>query len=545
MLRPSAATMQLSPTSLVTPKRNALVPFRSRLLFATLLTSALVAAIVTGVLHFLLVANGRSSVTIATALTAVEVAASIDAETVRTLAASHDASHAPEAEPLREHLRRARERMRREFPPWFNVDPYLGAARLGIIVPDNDAGAARLLLTTDNQSEGAPYAFGFSPMPEVRWNAISFDEEIVNDARGPHLGGRAPIRDAQGNTVGLVLIETDAKYFASLNQVILSVCIVIFLGTMVISFVLASALAFWLVRPIKTLTAAMATVASGDLSVSVPRTRRGDEFDALTDRFNDMVRGLREREKMNRDLTTAREVQNHLLPRQTPTIAGYETLHAVHYCELTGGDYVDVFPAPSHAGLWGLTVADVSGHGIPAAMLMSWTRAMVRAQASSLGEDLTAMLRGINTHLVRDSGGSAFLTMFFGFLDTHAHRLRWASAGHDPALLVRARTGTVEHLCATDVPLGVLDDAPLPPGDDATLEPGDLLMVCSDGLAQTRSRSGEYFGLTRIESILRSHAAHPLRDVIDELLRQASVHRSDQVQDDDITLLLVRRNAVP
>lgn len=491
-------------------------------------------------LHFLLVANGRSSVTIATGLAAIEIAGSMDADAVRALGAAPDPSTARGADAVRAQLARARERMLRDMPPWFEANPRYGAARLGVVVPGPGEGGARLLITTDREGENTPYVFGGSPMPELRWTAMSFDNQVVRDARGPHLGGRAPIRDVQGNSVGLVLVETDARYLDSENQLILIAAVVAFLCTLIIAFATSGITAMWLVRPLKSLTGAMAQVAAGDLGTTVPPTRRGDEFDALSDRFNDMVHGLREREKMRRDLSTAREVQNHLLPRRAPVIPGYEVEHSVHYCEQTGGDYVDVFPMPGVPESWGLTVADVSGHGIPAAMLMSWTRAMVRAQAAVHAEDISAMLREINTHLARDAGGSAFLTMFFASLDTGGHRLRWSSAGHDPAVLLRSGGGVV-HLSATDVPLGVVEDAPLPVGGDVLLAPGDLLLVSSDGLAQSRDPGGEYFGVGRIEEVLRTHMDRPLHIVRDELLRRAGVHRGGGVQDDDITLLLVRR----
>ncbi len=520
------------------------ITFRGRMFLGVLVLAGMVSLGLTWVLHELLTGMLLQVVSTATSAAAVQMSRQLEPESV----GKASRGDVDERAALRGKLAEMREGIFREFPPWWLGDPGQCMKRVMVVAPAGKDGGAVVVVSTDGLSEGEGYEFGPAPIPDVdwekwKWQAMTGTEEFLTTPRGVVLAGRSPIRDASGVPVGVVVIESDEAFVAASRGPLLSFVQSVFacamLGAAGIAFVLAGRTG----RPVMLLAGGMERLAKGELGTTIEPPARGDEFDALVERFNVMSKGLLERETMRRSLADASEVQRQLLPAALPEIEGYEALHAVHYCEQTGGDYVDVLPVTLGDGRrgWGLALGDVAGHGIAAAMLMSWTRAMIRVLSSVHGGDVSGTARVINAHLRRDIADGTFLTLFLGVLDPSRHRMGWMSAGNDPALVVRAGTGAVEELWCTDAPLGVLDDVEFAAGAEVEMGAGDLLFMASDGLTQTRDGAGRHFGMERVKGILAGLMGRPLEEIRDAVVRAAKAHRGAGAQDDDITMLMVRR----
>jgi serine phosphatase RsbU (regulator of sigma subunit) len=248
-----------------------------------------------------------------------------------------------------------------------------------------------------------------------------------------------------------------------------------------------------------------------------------------------------------RDAQLAGQIQAGFFPRRLPEIPGYEVAAANRPADFTGGDYYDVIPLDE--GGIGLVIADVSGHGLPASLHMASARAVLRGLAlrGSSPEDLLTNLNGTLYEDLNPPGKRGHLdgiTLAYGILDPAAHSFRFADAGHGPVFLqVQAGPGRVVPLWDNEARGGVVGwiagqrYQQFPP---AALEPGDLLALGSDGLVETR-REGEQFGVDRLSRILVEGRDRPLPELLDRVFKETTAFNEGPRPNDDLTLLLVRR----
>lgn len=248
----------------------------------------------------------------------------------------------------------------------------------------------------------------------------------------------------------------------------------------------------------------------------------------------------RERAARERELNLAREVQQHLLPSVFPDLRRVEARALSQPSLHLGGDYFDVLEIDSNHR--GFVMADVSGKGAPAALMMAACRANLRQVAP--GElSPAAVLRRVNRALQPDMPPRMFITLFYGILNVDTLELRYARAGHEAGLLVRSGDGgRVELLGEGGLALGL---APAELFDtigeaSVTLASGDLLALYTDGINEACNITGEEFGRDRLTGVLQRHAAEPLESLlrtVDRYLRQFCTLAQ---RDDDRALLLVR-----
>jgi hypothetical protein len=238
-----------------------------------------------------------------------------------------------------------------------------------------------------------------------------------------------------------------------------------------------------------------------------------------------------------REGTLLAEVQRHLLPASLPAIPGCEVAAAWRPAGVMAGDYYDVLPLGG--GALALCIADVSGKGIPAALVMSNVQAAVRALADR--EPAPARLvERLNSLATVSTRPVTFITLFYGVLEPGTGRLRYCNAGHNPPLLVR-RDGSVEQLERGGPILGFFPEARFAGGETA-LGAGDSLVLYTDGLSEHGEVSGEQFGEERIVSTVRSHPGATAQELCAHLVAAAEAH-GGALLEDDLTLLVVRRSA--
>lgn len=245
-----------------------------------------------------------------------------------------------------------------------------------------------------------------------------------------------------------------------------------------------------------------------------------------------------EKERIERELELAAAIQRQLLPRELPRLSGLELAGSTLPTRQVGGDYFDFFPLSR--GRLGFVVADVSGKGIPAALLVSTVHAAIYLQIDA-SQTIVELVSRIDKHLQRFSATHKFLTLFFGVLEPEAGLLRYVSAGHNPALLVR-RSGRIERLSATGVPLGLVPHGSWTE-ESVSFGHGDLLCAYTDGFTEATNADEEEFGLERLEKELTADLRRPARELSDRLFRAVADFAQGMPQYDDQTLLIVRREA--
>lgn len=293
-------------------------------------------------------------------------------------------------------------------------------------------------------------------------------------------------------------------------------------------------------RPLEALGDAVARLAGGDLRARA-EVRTHDEFATLGTAFNAMVPRLAAHAETAKALALAHEVQQQLLPRSEPAVPGYDIAGMTRYSAETGGDFYDFLPYDdAHGARLAVIVADVAGHGIGPALLMATTRALLhggREHQGAPGDWLT----WVNRELADDLSRGHFVTLFLLALDSREHRLAWASAGHDPALVFRAATRTMEALGAPDIPLGIDGDWRYASCTGATLAPGDLVVIGTDGIWDSHNAAGERYGKERLARYIADHAEASAAALCRGLEAELVAFREGGAQTDDLTLVVVKR----
>lgn len=252
-----------------------------------------------------------------------------------------------------------------------------------------------------------------------------------------------------------------------------------------------------------------------------------------------LVDEIHRRRELDASLNVAREVQRRFMPSQMPEIANYEVATWWFPNEAVGGDYCDV--VPMRDGQVAICIADVSGHGLGPSLLMASVRAALR---TLLLEPRPApdIMKGIAKSLSSDFQHGMFVTMVLGLLDSTRHVLRFANAGHAPALHYAAATGEFRHLDSTGLPLGVLDDSDVPLGPPIELAPGDLIVLGTDGIVEAMDQRGKQFGVDRLQQIISRQAKVPLPELVRAIGREVELYYVGDSPPDDLTVLALRRS---
>jgi len=252
-----------------------------------------------------------------------------------------------------------------------------------------------------------------------------------------------------------------------------------------------------------------------------------------------MTEALIEGERLRQELEMARVVQMSTLPAAMPSLPGYDVYGTFQPAELTGGDTFDL--ALLDQGL--LTVlADATGHGIAPALSVTNMQAMLR-MAFRLGADLETAFTQVNNQLAATLPGDRFITAFVGLLDASAHRMRFHSGGQGPIFHFKAATGTCVPYKPTSFPLGAMPLSSLRPAVTLDMEPGDILVLLSDGIYEYHDAGKEQFGEERVQEIVRAHHRKSMAELSTALLESVHAFAKGAPQEDDITLVLVKRDA--
>lgn len=301
--------------------------------------------------------------------------------------------------------------------------------------------------------------------------------------------------------------------------------------------------------PIVGLKEKVLQVSKGNLDARSDEAAATDELRTLASSFNQMTADLRghvdrlaieqsARQRIERDLDIAREIQRGLLPATTLELSGYEIAGWSKPAEKTGGDYYDWIAHPDGPVL--ISLADVSGHGVGPALVTAVCRAYARAGFNS-GQNLDALLGRLNDLLFADLPRGRFVTYAALLLDPQTHRAQYISAGHGPSFrFILSRNSLVECESA-EMPLGIVENTEFAPPMEFSFEPGDSILLVTDGLFEWANESGELYGLPRLRQAIKDLAKAQPADMIKGLYDRALAFAGHARQEDDITMVVLRR----
>lgn len=381
---------------------------------------------------------------------------------------------------------------------------------------------------------GNPLLDGHDLLPELYWNGkeLQFGRTLLTASLDPHQAVAGLFRNLRENKVSI------------LPLILIAGLTLLFLVLVVLDFGMVVGIGRSITAAIQGLKGGAAKLESGDLAHRV-EVKGDDDLWDVADAFNQAMAGFersreleQERARLENELALARQIQARLLPAGPPKIPGFEI--AGHYdpARQVGGDYFDHLDLGDGRVL--LVIADVSGKGVPAALLMSGFRASLMSQSADLAAaDPVALCRHLNDFLVRSVETGKFVTGFLAFADARANALHFVNAGHNPPVLLR-HDGSHVSLEAGGLMFGVLPGAPYESAR-VPFSSGDLLVLYTDGVVEGASPAQELWGDDRLIETVKRCAARPSLEVVETIAGEVRAFEGDAGPADDVTLLVARR----
>ena len=312
------------------------------------------------------------------------------------------------------------------------------------------------------------------------------------------------------------------------------------LAALIIGVVLTSAIT----RTVSELYRATQFVQEGNFTYRVSVKHKdqlgslGESFNSMTSSITNLINEQKQLQRLENEISIAREVQDQLFPRNMPHVAGVEIEAICRAARSVSGDYYDFIQlSPTHLAI---AIADISGKGISAALLMASLQAALRSQLLVPGSEkmTTAELVGrLNKHLVRNTGDDRFATFLVAIFDTATRTLRYTNAGHLPGFCLS--DGKSIHLDKGGMVLGIMDDYPFVEGV-VQVPPDSVLIGYSDGLVEPENAYGEEFGVSRLEAAAQRVRHAGPRHIAESLMTAAEEWSGTPEQADDMTVIVAR-----
>lgn len=359
-----------------------------------------------------------------------------------------------------------------------------------------------------------------------------------------------------------IIEKSTESFLSNLNHSIYST----FLGIFVIIFVLlilislaGNYLAERFVRPIKILNDGVQEIAAGNLDKKL-EVQTGNEIEELATNFNSMTDELKahieyltqasaERQRITTELSVATNIQKSMLPNFFPAFPDrdeFDIYASMHAAKQVGGDFYDFYMIGNRHVM--VTIADVSGKGVPAALFMVISKTILQNYALAIKgkASLTELVEKANDQLVKNNDAMMFVTAFIGMLDLDTGLFTFVNAGHNPPLIYKHKENSYSYLkVERNFVLGGMNELKFK-GQDILLKPGDKLFMYTDGVTEALNKENELFGEERLLNTLNGEEvkqSNP-KDTLDLIRKRLSEHVKNAEQSDDITMMSIIYNGV-
>lgn len=302
--------------------------------------------------------------------------------------------------------------------------------------------------------------------------------------------------------------------------------------------------------PLRAMARATEAFAVGNLDIQLPVVKSRDEVGKMASAFAAMQKSLKEyierltettaaKERIESELSIAREIQMSILPKNFPAFPGHPEFDLYAFIEPArevGGDFYDFFLIdPAHLCF---IIADVSGKGVPAALFMAVTKTLIKATATE-GITPAEILTQVNNGLLEGNDAAMFVTVFCAVLNTGTGEVLYANAGHNPPLYIK-KGGQVSYLKQSGgLVLGVMEGITYPV-DCLQMEPGESLFLYTDGVTEAMNEKGELFSEQRLQQELDQVSQKPLQEITAALMQEITAFAGEAPQSDDITMLVLK-----
>jgi phosphoserine phosphatase RsbU/P len=424
----------------------------------------------------------------------------------------------------------------------------LGPIRLTLLDPAPANSVASLTVEGKRYVSGAAVASSTRSMaPAAYWFDMRVNGVATLEAFRADLGAEASQRPVMAQ-FSLRLSAVNKDLLTSVGAWGPVLVDVLLLAGMVFLVLELAALATGIVLT-RTITGSVADlydatrhIRRGDFTHRVHIRRRdqlgalGESFNEMTSSLSDLIEGQRSRQRLEHEVAIAREVQQQLFPQSFPSLPGLELAAVCRPARMVSGDYYDFFPLGRTRA--GIVLADISGKGIFAALLMASLQAMLRSSAAVDAECGTAeVVKRVSSQLFQSTSEDRYATLFYAVYDSEAKTLTYTNAGHLAPLLIT--DGRVQQLDQGGMVVGVFDDSQYA---QRTLDVplGSLLVAFSDGLTEPENVYGEEFGIERLRAEILRQRALPAARLAENLVLAVEQWAGMAEQSDDMTVVVAR-----
>lgn len=242
-------------------------------------------------------------------------------------------------------------------------------------------------------------------------------------------------------------------------------------------------------------------------------------------------------EVVQQEMRIARGVQLTMLPDNPPVIEGLDIGARIEFCEDIGGDLFDF--SRLRSGKLGVSIGDVSDHGVGPAIVMSSSKAMINA-LEQYTEQLARMFALLNNLLEQSTEDERFITLFYGLIDPPNRTMEYVNAGHDSPIIYRKATGEFEELESTGMALGIAPEQEYSVGGPVQFNSGDMMLLTTDGIWEAMNPDKKAFGKDRVYELMTDMQAEPCQEILDELFERVKKHCAGEEVKDDQTAVLLR-----
>jgi phosphoserine phosphatase RsbU/P len=345
-----------------------------------------------------------------------------------------------------------------------------------------------------------------------------------------------------------ILIEHFFAQDTGYLVLLIGALLVVFVVAQVISLVIGGAIVRSITLSIHNIYAAVQSIQRGDFSVRIPVRRGSDQLAQVADSFNEMstsivhlMEEVSKRERLEKELEIAREVQNQLFPQKLPSIRCLQIAASCTPARQVSGDYYDFLA--HDANRLDVVVGDISGKGISAALLMASLQSTIRSGLGDMDVDsdprrrIARVVAGVNRQLYRRTSPESYSTLVLTHIDADAMKLAYCNAGHHPPLLFSG--GRVTGLTEGGTVVGLFENWDFQAGE-VQLRMGDLLVYFTDGVVEAENRDGEQLTTQRLIDVVRSNTFLTADDTLELILEHVFDWSGDIEQADDITLVCLK-----
>ena len=393
---------------------------------------------------------------------------------------------------------------------------------------------------------GEDLYLAFAPIEKPNWSygVLNHKRDVVY-----------PARYARDNLLSQMegFRDTVRGYFSY----VMRWALLAFILVLVMLFFLSSNVAKRFVQPILRLVDGVKQIAQGNLDERI-ELQRDDELGYLADNVNDMAVDLKEhmqnlskvtaeKERIATELSVATDIQEGMLPRNFEEVSrnkGFDLFASMNAAKEVGGDFYDFYMLDDHRLV--ITIADVSGKGVPAALFMVISKTILKNTALSEGAeaDFTEVIRRANRQMCENNEEMLFVTVFFGVLDIRTGDFTYVNCGHNPPLLRQGADGTFKYLrpAKKNLMLGIEEDLSFTQ-ETLRLAPGSVLFCYTDGVTEAMDEAGNVYSEHRLQTVLDGIPAvedMPVADILSSVREDIKTHAGAAEQSDDITMLAVR-----